>query len=156
MAGQSLIALTGLVRVEKLLLAAALVRRLAAAGHGVTLLDNVSGLSLDVVVEQDDAAALPDDAHYMRLTVDLTQYLPTVLPHVETPVVVAAISEHAHPEALFSAIDEVAGWSVCTVAMVDARTCDCFPQLRILLEDYADLTCKVPCTADWVLRKLGW
>lgn len=141
-----LIVLTGLVVVEKLQMAVDLAWQNAA--EPLLVIDQVSRLSLD-------CTRLPEQARCVRLEGDL---LP-LLREAHEPLVILAASESLAPDALFMLLDEarnaLPALSVQTIALVDTRTCDCFPTLREMLEAYADRTIYLPLDQDMeVLR--GW
>lgn len=146
-----LIVLTGLVAVEKLQLAADLARYYIAAGETVTVLDHVSRMPLA-------EANLPPAVTNIRLEGDLE---PSLL-HLREPasdVVILAASETLPPDALFVLLDglsaQLPDLDVQTLALVDTRTCDCFPMMRESLENYADVTLYLPFTFEAVMRVLA-
>ncbi len=137
-----LIVLTGLVSVEKTQLAVHLARHYAEQGQRVTVLDNIARLPMD---------SDPFDQPPMRIAGDISRLLPQVLDHVQADVAILAASEAANPDDLFVALDAlhdthpaIRPW---TVALIDTRTCDCFPQIRERLEMYADRVATLP--VDW-------
>lgn len=127
------IALTGLVSVEKIQLTLWLAKRLHAAGQRVALLDNLARLRLDPV------PGVP--ARLIRHAGALSGLAGMLLPLVpDTDVVLVAVAEDADPEQLFATLSELpAPLHTLAVAILDLRTCDCFPGLRLLLEAHADL-----------------
>ncbi|MCU0512139.1 MAG: hypothetical protein MUE40_06160 [Anaerolineae bacterium] len=145
-----LVVLTGLVSIEKRDLALALAQSCLADGHRVALIDNIARLPVD--------PELTAGATLLRLQGDVTQYLATTLEHVAADVVILAASETAHPEALFSALAALAearpGLRVRTAALIDLRTCDCFPNVRQVLERYADVIVNLPCDVAGVREAL--
>jgi hypothetical protein len=144
---QHIIVLAGLVTVEKHDLVVDLAAEFQARGESVTLIDNVARLSLDT-------ARVPAGVTYQRLTVDLTAHMGAVLDHSRAERVIVAAAETLHPESLFAALFDIPAGRVDTVALIDTRTCDCFPNVRALLEDGADHTIYLPYTLDEILQRL--
>ena len=138
-----LIALTGLVSVEKAEIAQALAHHYATQGSTVTLIDNIARFA----IESETA---------IRLNGDIAHYLAPTLDHIASDVVVLAAAETANPDDLFTALDALhAEYAVYTLALIDTRTCDCFPALRQALETYADAVIQLPTEFDTVLEALG-
>lgn len=144
---RKLIVLAGLPIIEKMTLAVSLANALHQRGQTVTVLDNIARIPLD-------ASQLNPATTVMRVTVDLTQYLNTTLANVQTDTVILALSENAHPEALFDALDCVKGYQTRLFALIDERTIDCFPQLRHLLEAHADVSFHLPVTTETLLKAI--
>ena len=84
---------------------------------------------------------------------EITADLPDLLADVQADVVLLAASEVSNPELVLGILDEVEA-EVMTMALIDTRTCDCFPQTRILLEDHADVVVSIPYRFDRVLQNL--
>lgn len=145
-----LIVLTGLVVVEKIDLALDLARHTSTAGKTVTIIDNVRRLAVDDVPL--------DTVTLVRLDGDLRDGLLPLLDDVTSDVTLLAVAETVRPDDLFVLLndlrDHLPGIEVQTLALIDERTCDCFPQLRVLLEDYADVTVNLPVTLDEVVAQL--
>lgn len=137
------IVLTGLVSIEK----AQLARDLAghfSSDNNVTIIDNIARLAIDPI----------NDAQIKRYEEDITKKLAEVLYAVPADIAVVAISEQAHPEKLFIALDDLqeqSDWQIYTLALIDTRTCDCFPNVREALELYADISVMMPYKIDEVL-----
>ncbi len=134
-----LMVLTGLVSVEKAAAAAYLAKHYAEQGQRVTVLDNVARIPMDVTL----FAQAPQ-----RITGDISRVLPQVLDHVQGDVVILAVSEAANPDDVYVALDALKEThphiAVKTIALIDTRTCDCFPQIRERLELYADHIVNLP------------
>lgn len=142
-----LIVLAGLVAVEKAQLAAELANAWSGAGQRVLLLDNITRIAID----QEWVAA----AHIERHTGSILPRLAAILAQANAGTVILAASETIAPDDLFSAIDGLpAALQIVTLALIDLRTCDCFPHLRALLEDYADLVVNLPYDTGALLAAL--
>lgn len=137
-----LIVLTGLVSVEKAEAAAHLAGKAAGRGQRVTVLDNIARLPMPA-----DGFAEPP----MRITGDISRVLPQVLDHLEADVAILAAAETTNPDDLFVTLDALHDThphvGVRTIALIDLRTCDCFPQIRERLELYADHVLNLP--VEW-------
>jgi len=74
-------------------------------------------------------------------------------------VVIAAVSETMHPETLFSALDRLheqhPTLEMHTIALIDLRTCDCFPNVREVLERHADTVIMLPYDLSEVVEALA-
>jgi hypothetical protein len=138
-----LLVLTGLVSVEKTEIAAHLAQQYAEQGQRVTVLDNIARVPMEA-----DSFAQPP----MRITGDISRLLPQVLDHVASDVVILAASEAVNPDDLFVALDALHDThphiDVRTIALIDTRTCDCFPQIRERLEMYADQVLNLPLDVE--------
>ena len=145
-----LLGLTGLVTVEKITLALDLARQHADAGRTVTVIDNVHQLAVD-------GAGLMG-IEVIRLEGDLRDDLWTVIEGVTSDVIVLAVSETMPPDDLLLLLadvrDALPQIEITTLALIDTRTCDCFPQLRAQLEDYADVVVNLPVRVDELMRQL--
>ena len=143
-----LITLAGLGSVDKGELTIGLAQHFAQAGHTVTVLDNISRVPLDTTnLWQVD---------YVRLSGDLGAELPLVLEQIDSEIVLLAAGETIPPDDLFTLLDQLPGRDLRkqTVALIDARTCDCFPQVREILEAHADVIVNLPATVAEVAEKL--
>lgn len=129
-----IIALLGLVTVEKIDVAV----RLAQHMPGCTVIDNIARMGINPDL-------LPETVRYMRVTVDLSAQLATIVEHTEGDLLIA-FSENEHPEASIAALDELS--NITVIALIDERTCDCFPELGQMLKDYADITLYPPFNLD--------
>ena len=146
-----LIVLTGLVSVEKLALAVELAEHIVARGQSVSLIDNVRRLQIENVDTGDVAL--------IRVESDLESGLLPALQSLSSDVVILAVSESVQPDALFTLLDSLhdtlSRLDVKTLALIDTRTCDCFPQFRVTLEEYADYTVNLPVDVSDVVEMLG-
>lgn len=148
-----LIVLTGLVVVEKATLALELAQYHHHEGRTTHIIDNM--VRLPIAAEH----ATGDDITITRLQGDLTHYLHDALDHIDAHTVILAVAETAHPDALFTLLDDVQYrrddvQHMRTLALVDTRTCDCFPHVRDALETYADAVIMLPSTFDEVIGAL--
>lgn len=140
----NVIALTGLVCVEKATLATILAARAAAQGQSALVLDAIARLPI---------APHTVAAPVVRVAADdLSQAVVQAL-HTRTPdVVIIATSEFMHPEAIFAALDALhsrfPALALRIVALIDTRTCDCFPQTRAAFESYADTVIHLPTSFE--------
>jgi hypothetical protein len=145
-----LIMLSGLVTVEKIDLAVELAEHYTKQRQSVTVIDNGQRLSIH---ERD-----LDAASFIRLEDDLSESLLPALDSITSDVTVLVATETAQPDALFTLLDEVRQarpeLEVQTLALIDTRTCDCFPQFRLALEDYADVTVNLPAEVGEVVEAL--
>lgn len=145
-----LIALLGLVIVEKIDLIATFAAQFADSGQSVAVIDNLSRLSID--------PAQLSDVNYVRLEDDLAENLPLLLGELEADVVLLAVSETTPPDETFVLLDRLAeqnpGLETQTLALIDTRTCDCFPQTRQALEASADVVVNLPVAFETVLEAL--
>jgi len=138
--------LTGLVSVEKIDLTIALARHFTAQGEQVTVIDNISRLAMD-------AATLPAGVAYQRINRLLD--FRTDLAEINADRVLIALSETAPPDQTFTALlDLPTHVQVQSLALIDTRTCDCFPAIRERLEAYADLTVAIPFDVQEVIANL--
>lgn len=145
-----LIALTGLVSVEKIQLTIELAGYFNQQGKQVTVVDNIARLAIDPV-HLSSTALIRRDGDILN---DLNVLLRT-LESEQIEVIIFAASENASPEAMFAALADLSQVRVTTVAMIDVRTCDCFPNLRRALEDHADLVVNVPYEFSGVIWALS-
>lgn len=145
-----LIVLTGLVSVEKIELAGELTTFFKKQHIKVSILDNIARLQMN-----------PQEfnAPVQRITGDMTTELESVLSQLDADVVILALSEQAHPDNFFITIDSLSDTieeiDVFTLALFDLRTCDCFPNLRETLEQYADASIYLPYKLDEVLNHVS-
>jgi hypothetical protein len=145
-----LIVLTGLVIVEKQQFTLDLARHYIAQGQPVAIIDNMARLTLD----QSQIA----QASYQRLEGDLDGQLAPLLSQSTAVVTILAASETLPPETLFVQLDALrdalSDISITTLALIDTRTCDCFPQVRQQLELYADVVVNMPADPAAVIAQL--
>ncbi len=127
----------GLVTIEKNQVAGDLARHFLANGLSVTLLD--TGLTIPL-----EAAA---GAVLHRITGDTLATLP------QADVVLIAFRETANPEDIAVELADVKA-EMISVALIDTRTCDCFPHVREALEENADVVVYLPYVADELLQAI--
>lgn len=138
-----IIALAGLAAGEKAELALDLARHFSQAGQRVHLTDNMQHMRV------------PADRLPQQVTHDRQTSLPaaaTAAFESVAEVTLLVVAEQAAPDELFALLDSAAG--VRVLAIVDDRTCDCFPTLRQSLEDHADAVLRPPFTLREVLECL--
>lgn len=142
-----IIALTGLVSVEKIDLTIDLAAYYREHGQRVAIVDNVARMAID--------PARLDGVPVVRLDGDLSQYLGATLEHLDAGIVILAASEVTNPHDLYATLDLLSNVSVTALALIDTRTCDCFPQVRDLLVSYADVVVNVPYNTEHVIDRLN-
>lgn len=141
------IMLTGLVSVEKAQLTQDLARYFVQ-NKSVTVIDNIARLEID---------DLPEHVQRQSITSDTaSDFVMAITQILSSDVVIAAVSEQTHPEKLFVALDNLkeqqSEWEIYTLAMIDTRTCECFPNVRQALEMYADASLMMPYELDDVIH----
>ena len=137
------IVLTGLVSIEKAQLARELAKHFLN-DKSVIIIDNIARISVEEL----------DGVLTKRYEENITKQLPEILHGQPSDIVIVALSEQAHPEKLFIALgdlQEQSEWEIYTLALIDTRTCDCFPNVREALELYADVSVMMPYELDEVL-----
>jgi hypothetical protein len=146
-----LIILAGLVAIEKHDLAAELAAHYTQAGQRVTVYDNVARLALQ-----------PDQLGYgelVRLRGDIFAQLPALLATLNSDVLLLALSENNAPEQVYLMRDHLRDHNpaldIRTVALLDLRTCDCFPQTRLEYEQTADVIVMLPYDLERVIEALA-
>jgi hypothetical protein len=145
-----LILLTGLVSVEKVSLTLDLTAYYQSRGHSVSVIDNITRLHID-----------PGRLHVEKLIQhpgDILGALPGLLESLPGEIIIAAVSEMVPPLSLFATLDDITeayALHTQTIALIDLRTCDCFPQIRELLETYADVAVYLPYQLESVLAALN-
>ena len=136
-----LIVLTGLVSIEKIQLAG----ELAQAFPHARIIDNVARLAMN-----SEAFAQPIE----RITGDILPELPVLLAE-QHEFTILAVSEETNPHALFDTLEKIGAMQpeleIITIALIDLRTCDCFPHLREALEQAADKSLLLPYNLSEVL-----
>lgn len=142
------IVLLGLVSIEKITLTAQLSAYFAEQlGLSVTIVDNIARMAINSEQVNVPLRRVLGDG-----VAQLTQVIPTIL----SDVVLWAMSETAHPEAVVVALDQLhetfPHLDMQTLALVDLRTCDCFPHVREALEMYADCTYLIPYELEKVIN----
>lgn len=139
------IVLTGLVSIEKAQLTHDLATYFRNDKH-VTIIDNIARQAID---DSSEAVKIK------RYSDDISKKLGDVLQETPSEVVILALSEQAHPEKIFIALDDLQeqrdDWQIYILALIDTRTCDCFPNVREALELYADVSIMMPYNLDEVL-----
>ncbi|MAS36481.1 MAG: hypothetical protein CL610_20930 [Anaerolineaceae bacterium] len=144
-----LIVLAGLVSVEKTELAVMLAQYFVRRGQTVTLIDNVSRTPMPPV----------EAVQQVRIEDDPAPVLLSTLENLTSDVVIFAASETVPPDVLFLLLDDVQqqlpALAVQTLALIDTRTCDCFPQFRVSLESYADGVINLPVEWASVLEEIA-
>jgi len=143
------IALIGLMSIEKIQLTVDLATHFTwHTDQSVTVIDNVARMAIDPV--QLNAEPL------IRIDGDITKNLMDILVTIQSDLVLVAVSETAELDQLFIALDfmtdELPHIALTTVGLIDLRTCDCFPNLREKLEDYADVHFLAPFDVNEVLE----
>ena len=143
-----LIALMGLVVVEKIEMLEALAQ---AAASRVVVIDQTRRLHAD--------PARLSGAEYIRLGDDLAAELPPLLDDLEADLLLLAVSETTPPDETFVLLDSLSAshpdLEIQTLALVDTRTCDCFPQTRQSLEASADTVVNLPADVEAILEALA-
>lgn len=142
------IVLTGLVSVEKAQLAQDLAHEFQAE-QSVTIIDNIARLPIDT--------SLP--ALIKRFEGDIVPQFAEIVSEAHSDILIIALSEQTHPEKLFVATDNLReanpDWQIYTLAMIDIRTCDCFPNVRQALEMYADISVMIPYQLDDIVTNVS-
>ena len=110
----------------------------------------------------DDLRRMPaDDARFdgaarVRLSGDLRESLLPGLAEITSDVALLLVSETAWPDDLFTLLDEarqrIPALDVYSLALIDTRTCDCFPEFRVTLEAYADEVVSLPAAWEDVVE----
>lgn len=140
------IVLTGLVSIEKAQLTGELANHFKA-DLTVAIIDNITRTAINFA---------DDSLPVKRIEGDLIADLSQTVHNITADVTIIAVSEQAHPEKLFVAIDDLReqqpDWEIYSLALIDTRTCDCFPNVREALELYADATVMIPYQLDGVLN----
>lgn len=141
--------LAGLVSVEKITLACELADHFARAGQRVALLDQVARLPID-----SERAPVPP----LRLDPLSVPDLLGLADEVGADVVIYAASEMLSPEMLITAVEDLRAarpdLALHSIGLLDLRTCDCFPGVRLALEAWADQIVHLPYALDAVLARL--
>lgn len=146
-----LVVLIGLVSIEKIYLTVELAQLFGEQGKTVTVIDNVARLALD-------SELLAGDEQLIRLNGDLRHYLQDTLEHIEADIVLIAASETSNLDDLFMHLETICQMDaisdIQTIGLVDLRTCDCFPNLRMQLESYVDVSFLAPFDAQEVWEQI--
>ncbi|MDQ7026893.1 MAG: hypothetical protein Q9P44_15195 [Anaerolineae bacterium] len=143
-----LIVLTGLATIEKGALASDLADYFLQHGETVMVVDNITRQPIKNL-------SVPP----YRITGDIVTQLTDVLSTIASDIVLLAISEQVHPDKLWIALDNLTTQfdtiEIQTLALIDTRTCDCFPNVRESLESYADTVVMLPYNLDEVLNHVN-
>lgn len=143
-----LIALTGIIGYQKAQFAAEIARMLQDSGQRVGIIDN------------GDHSAIPtgQDVLTCRLIGGFDEHLYNKIQGMDCDVVLLVVSESTHPESLMMVLAHLQHLlpelTIKLVALIDDRTCDCFPHLRSMLEDSADITLHAPFDVHQLLGDL--
>lgn len=133
-----LIVLTGLVVIEKINLTVELADFYLKQGQSVSIIDNIARIPIDTEV----APVMP-----VRINGDITQQT-KIIAEQNSDIVLLAVSESTNPDTLFTSLellrDTLPNLEIFTIALIDLRTCDCFPNVRERLELYADQVVMMP------------
>lgn len=146
MTARLVIVLAGLVSVEKVTLAVEIARALDVRKQRVLLIDDVARLPVD--------ANRAGGVTVQRVSGDLLPQLEMLINQTDTDAVIVAASETHSPDSLFTTLDALRGVNLISFAMIDTRTCDCFPHARDLLEGYADHVISLPYDLAAVMQIL--
>jgi hypothetical protein len=145
-----LLVLAGLGAIEKMQLAVDLAQHWTDAGQSVTVIDNIARLRIDPVWLSTETL--------LRYDGDIVPMLPDFMAHITAAITLVALSENTAPDDLFVALDRLKemrpNLAIHTVALLDLRTCDCFPALRETFEQYADAVLHAPFAVTDVLEVL--
>jgi hypothetical protein len=144
-----LIVLMGLMSIEKAELAALLANHVTGDGRSAVIFDGVQRLHID----REWVAA----ARLVRLDTNHgLAGLPALVSASREDVAILAAPETAPPDAVFAALVALdrPDLTITTAALIDLRTCDCFPHLREELESSTDVTLEIPYVLPDVLRAL--
>ncbi len=135
---------------EKVDLTVALAQHFMDTGRRVAVMDR--GARLRLTTDH-----LPDEVILRPRSEPVQSPLIPVYDDSEVDVTLYIASETLHPDDLFIAVDEARsrGHTVAVLAVIDARTCDCFPQVRETLELSADVVVNVPYDLNTILEALA-
>ncbi|MGB1286228.1 MAG: hypothetical protein ACPG7F_06840 [Aggregatilineales bacterium] len=140
-----LIALTGMMILEKADLCIALAQHFGAAGQRVCLLDNLAGTDI--------TGELPAGVMCHKIMLD---NLPGFVVLDPADIFLLAVSERAHPDTTVQALLNLEihepALTVQTIALIDARSEGCFPQVVETLIQNADVSLHLPATLDDILE----
>lgn len=142
-----LITLTGLTSISKAKIAQEMAEFYSGRGPSVYVLDNTDQIQVTKtegsVYIRLEGQALAD--RVMNLLDDLPQ----------DAIVIFNVAESTPPDTLYSRLDAIQegldGVEVRMIAVIDDHTCDCFPNVRSMLEDYADVSIRPPFNWQEVL-----
>mgnify|MGYP003640109779 CR=1 FL=1 len=142
------VVLIGLVSIEKIQLVIELATHYTwETDKTVTVIDNVARLAIDPVQLSDEPL--------IRVNNDITEGLTDRIRDINSDIVLIAVSESAELDNLFVSLDimteALPHVDLLTIGLIDLRTCDCFPNIREKLEDYADVHFLAPFDVDGVI-----
>ena len=141
-----IIVLTGIIGQEKAQFAVQLAQAYQDTGLRVAIINNgtvpiANGLTAKI---------------YAGLILGGNEPLYNEIQTMQEDVLLVIAAESAHPEALIAALDNLQAAQPDNrsqlIALIDDRTCDCFPHLREILEVTADLTLHAPFSIDEALK----
>lgn len=140
------IILAGLVSAEKIELTRELAQYFADK-NSVAVIDNIARMPVDKIEKSIPVRRIEDNA---------IPELVNILQETVADFAIVALSEQAHPEKLFIALDDLreqqSDWEIYSLALIDTRTCDCFPNVREALEMYADVSVMIPYQLEEIVR----
>ena len=147
-----LIALAGLVSIEKINLTVELSQYFSEERHAkVFVIDTIKRMGIS-----SELLGVP----HQRITEPMLDTLAERLQDIEADIVLWAVDETVSPEALFLALDGLYDTApqidVQTLALIDLRTCDCFPQTRKALEAYADVALLMPYDLEDIIKHVDY
>lgn len=143
-----LIALTGIVGSQKAQFAIDIAMALQNSEIRVGIIDN------------GDHSAIPAIQSVLihRLIEGFDERIYNEIQRMACDVILLVVSESTHPESLVMVLerlqDLLPDLTISLMALIDDRTCDCFPHLRMLLEDFADITLHAPFDVNQILGDL--
>jgi len=146
------VAFVGLVSIEKIQLVIELATHYTwETDKTITIIDNVARLAIDPVQLSDEPL--------IRINDDLTERLTDRIRDINSDIVLIAVSESAELDKLFIALDimseKLPHIDLLTIGLIDLRTCDCFPQIRENLEDYAEVHFLAPFDVSEVITVIN-
>jgi hypothetical protein len=143
-----LIVFAGLASFEKAHLVAEVAESLAADGSDVVIIDN----------SDRHWPAATQDFDTIRMTGPLSAGMFEAIARVDAEYVLLIVAESTTPDALIDAVEMIRDHRISVyvrlLALVDDRTCDCFPALREQLEANADVTLRSPYRLEEALKAL--
>lgn len=136
-----LTAVMGLVVQEKINYVRDRAAYLHEQGQRVRVLDNIARLSIDPASVPCPVERISGTLQAQRITRHASS----------TDEILLAVSETAHPDEIFAKLAWLTDIQLTTVALIDTRTCDCFPHVRKTLEALADSVIHLPYEREDVL-----
>lgn len=144
-----LIVLTGLVTVEKIDLGLALAHHFATR-EPVALVDHMG--SINIAQDRINASRIK----LIRLNESISQGLTAILYNARYRVILFITAPTIAPDILLTTLshlqDTMPSLAIYTLALVDNRTCDCFPAVRQLYEETADAVVHLPEDGSTVIN----